>query len=486
VRASVVAVSFAAALASAAAIASCKSGSDATLPANDASIDGAIDDGATAFDPIVIPPAPQRAGDVDRGYAALVDNGYVGCGIPYSAYAQVFPAAPPGKRIPGRNAANATIGYNVTRLTTAVGVAVFGPKCLTCHAAPLLGKVVVGLGDSTADFTVDYATQASAAQLLVTDPAERAELAKFLSRARALGPYTRTLTIGVTPSDNVAAVLFAHRDRKTLSWSDTPLLELPPAVVVPVDVPPWWRMKKKNAMFYTAAGRGDHARIMMTASTLCIDSVDEARAIDAYFNDVRAYVETLAPPAYPFPVDAALARAGQSVFAATCTRCHGSYGDAPSYPNLVLPLTQIGTDPILASGAAQFAAVYVQWFNESFYGETAHLDSLEGYYAPPLDGVWATAPYLHNGSIPTLAALMDSTTRPEFWTRTFDSSDYDPAALGWRFTALASGQDTESSASKRARIYDTSKLGYSRAGHTFGDALAPDDRRALLEYLKTL
>ena len=473
-------------LVAAAAGASCKSSGEAGV----AAFDGATSADAGApdapFDPSFVAGSPQRAGDPDAGYAALVNNGYVGCGIPYSAYAQVFPSAPAEQRIPGRNAANAAIGYNVTRFTTTSGVDVVGPNCLTCHAAPLLGKIVVGLGDSAADFTVDYAGQASGAQLLVTDPAEKAELAKFLARANALGPYTRTLTIGITPSDNVAAVLFAHRDRKTLAWSDTPLLELPPKIVAPVDVPPWWRMKKKNAMFYTAAGRGDHARIMMTSSTLCIDSVAEATAIDAYFNDVRAFVETLAPPAFPFPIDASLAAKGRDVFATTCARCHGTYGDAPTYPNFVLPLDEIGTDPILASGAAQFAGIYVQWFNESFYGETAHLDSQKGYYAPPLDGVWATAPYLHNGSIPSIAALLDSTTRPQFWTRTFDSNDYDAQALGWRTTVLAAGQDAEPSAAKRARIYDTTKLGYANTGHTFGDVLTPVERTAVLEYLKTL
>ena len=66
---------------------------------------------------------------------------------------------------------------------------------------------------------------------------------------------------------------------------------LPPAQVVPVDVPPWWGMAKKTAMFYSAAGRGDHARTMMAASLLCTDSVAEAQAIDAAFVDVRAWIE---------------------------------------------------------------------------------------------------------------------------------------------------------------------------------------------------
>ena len=126
-----------------------------------------------------------------------------------------------------------------------------------------------------------------------------------------------------TSADNIAGALFAHRDRKTLAWSDAPLLTLPEDLVAPVDVPPWWRMKKKNAMFYNSGGRGDHARIMMTASTLCVDTVEEAEAIDAYFPDVRAYIYSLEAPPYPFAIDAPLAERGRATFDTRCARCHG-------------------------------------------------------------------------------------------------------------------------------------------------------------------
>ncbi len=54
------------------------------------------------------------------------------------------------------------------------------------------------------------------------------------------------------------------------------------------------------------------------------------------------------------------------------------------------------------------------------------------------------------------------------------------------FTALAAGQDAEPNTQKKSRIYDTSKPGYGNGGHRFGEDLSADDRRALLEYLKTL
>jgi hypothetical protein len=100
--------------------------------------------------------------------------------------------------------------------------------------------------------------------------------------------------------------------------------------------------------------------------------------------------------------------------------------------------------------------------------------------------VWASAPYLHNGSVPTIEALLDSSKRPQYWTRTFSSTDYDAVALGWKFTTLDHGQAAEPNATARTKIYDTTLVGYGNAGHTFGDDLDAGERTAVLEYLKTL
>jgi mono/diheme cytochrome c family protein len=254
-----------------------------------------------------------------------------------------------------------------------------------------------------------------------------------------------------------------------------------------VSVPPWWRMQKKHAMFYSAGGRGDHARIMVLASTLCTDTVEEAQRIDAYAPDIRAYIASLAPPRYPFPIDQALAAQGEQVFAAHCSRCHGSYGEDEHYPNLVIPLEEIGTDPeyVLATISGQIDR-FGHWLDQSFYGELSHFVSPPGYIAPPLDGVWATAPYLHNGSVPTLEALLNSTKRPQYWIRTFDSSDYNDKTLGWNYTVLEYGKDGTTDSEQRKRLYDTTLPGYSKDGHTFGDHLTDTERRQVLEYLKTL
>ena len=156
------------------------------------------------------------------------------------------------------------------------------------------------------------------------------------------------------------------------------------------------------------------------------------------------------------------------------------------YPTQLVPVDAVGTDSTLALGASQFAPRFVQWFADSFWGSVSRLDPQPGYVAPPLDGIWATAPFFHNGSVPTLAAILDSTKRPKNWTRTFVSTDYDQAAVGWKFTAVDHGQAGETDPMKRVKLYDTSLLGYGNDGHTFGDGFTDDERRAVLEYLKTL
>ena len=436
--------------------------------------------------PIAVPAEPQRSGDPVAGYHALVNDGYVGCGLPHSLYAQVFGTAPPSDQLPGRDGDNATLPYGQTAFVQPSGVEVVTANCLSCHAAKLAGQVVIGLGTTTTDFTQDPSSEIEAAGMLLADATEKAEWRKFADRVEAVGPYATTRTIGVTAADDIAAVLFAHRDPATLMWSATPLIDLPPPSMqpgVPVDVPPWWRMAKKNAMFYDGAGRGDQARIMMTASTLCTDDVADAQAIDAYFGDVRAYLVSLTPPPYPLAVDPAKATRGQTLFAARCAPCHGSYGDGGSYPNLMIPVDEVGTDATLGAGAAQFADRFVQWFGASFYGQTARLDPEPAYYAPPLDGIWATAPFLHNGSVPSLATLLDSSKRPTYWQRRVtdgEGNDFDGVEVGWQYDAVAAP------AAPSTRVYDTTQPGYGNGGHTYGDALSPDDRDALLEYLKTL
>jgi mono/diheme cytochrome c family protein len=208
---------------------------------------------------------------------------------------------------------------------------------------------------------------------------------------------------------------------------------------------------------------------------------DSAAAREAVnnFKHVVAWLEQLEPPQYPGDIEQNLAQKGQLLFEEHCSGCHGTYGAEETYPNKVIALNVIQTDPYYATYAVQ--APIVDWYNQSWFATSyppSHFEPEAGYIAPPLDGVWATAPYLHNGSVPTLELLLNSKKRPTYWQRSGDSRDYNYEQVGWNFKTKnnASGKWT----------YDTTIPGYSNSGHYFGDKLKNDERKAVIEYLKTL
>lgn len=93
------------------------------------------------------------------------------------------------------------------------------------------------------------------------------------------------------------------------------------------------------------------------------------------------------------------------------------------------------------------------------------------YKARPLNGVWSTAPYLHNGSVPTLAELLKP---PAERVATFrlGSRNFDPDRVGFEDAGDF--------------VFDTTAVGNSNQGHTYGTELPEGDKRALVEYLKSL
>src|SRR4029077_13423474 len=128
---------------------------------------------------------------------------------------------------------------------------------------------------------------------------------------------------------------------------------------------------------------------------------------EATFADIQAYLLSLEPPKYPFAIDGELAHKGEGLFRENCSRCHGTYGKNWTYPNKIVPLDEIGTDPTRYVGLSRAAGREYDrsWFARERTGWLANdypSRDTAGYQAPPLDGIWATAPYFHNGSVPTV------------------------------------------------------------------------------------
>jgi len=440
--------------------------------------------------------SPQKEGDIEEGYRAMTHEAYVSCGIPMTFFELLGGGLGPVEGddlLPNREGASADLPYMWNASTTDDGVELVTQNCLSCHAGRFDGDLVLGLGNVESDYTVDPSEGTGGITVpdFLGTEAERAELEKFLHRIQLIGPTILTKTVGTNPAEMMAVALVAHRDPETLAWSDELLQPLPDVTVVS-DPPPWWRAGKKNALFYNGMARGDHRGTMMLASALCTDTVEEAMEIDSYFHHIQTYLESIPAPVYPFSIDANKAKEGKRVFTKSCAGCHGTYGetdDKDTYPNLLFSLDIIGTDPAVAIAGTELAPHMVEWYNRSFYGQITQMtpdDPYPGYMAPPLDGIWATAPFFHNGSVPNLEGVLNSSVRPTYWKRTtFDTTSFDEQTVGWPFETLGYGQ-AEADEEERRYIYDTTLYSHDNAGHTFGDGLSDAERGAVLEYLKTL
>ncbi len=432
--------------------------------------------------PIPIPPSPQRSGDAAKGYQYLVSGDYVKGGLPYDLF--LMGRGKDSTNFLHRTGLNATVGHDFTVVKAPNGENLVAPNCLQCHAQVVNDSLVLGLGNTFIDFTQGQQLNANALRMMGTmlkrnAPSKYEASAPFIQVAGTIGPYLGTAVRGVNAADRLAAVLAAHRDPITLKWSDSALMQLPNEVI-PSDVPAWWLLKKKNAMFYNGFGRGDFGRFLMASNLLTVTDSSEAGQVDRKISDLLSFINNLKAPVYPSKVDTNLALKGQQIFIDNCSKCHGKYGAEEEYPNLLIPAAIIKTDEALFKSNYQYPQ-FVEWFNRSWFSmgdHPARLVPFDGYIAPPLDGVWSTAPYLHNGSVPFLEAVLNTKLRPKYWKRNFANNKYDVSQMSWEFTAVATPGDKQ--------VYNTDLKGYGNQGHEFGDKLSDTERRAVLEYLKTL
>lgn len=238
------------------------------------------------------------------------------------------------------------------------------------------------------------------------------------------------------------------------------------------DYPPLWRQQDRVGCRFHWNGSGSNVVAENLMSVLPVIG-DPKTWLPDNFARITNFVWQSAPPKFPFPLEANLVTRGEKVFGTACARCH-----APGQPQFgqVTPQTEVGTDP-------SFLGMWTPAFVDALRGinhppfQFPEVQVTDGYVNVPLDGLWLRAPYLHNGSVPTLAALLQPPEqRPKVFYR--GSDVYDPEQMGFR-----SGEPT---AGERGFRYDTALPGNGNQGHTYGTDLPADEKRALLEYLKTL
>ncbi|MEX0824783.1 MAG: hypothetical protein WD119_01380 [Pirellulaceae bacterium] len=347
-------------------------------------------------------------------------------------------------------------------------------NCFSCHGGSVYGQPTPGAPNNR------FALQTLSEEMRKT----KFRLAKPLTR---MDIGSAVIPLGTTHGTTNAVVfgvaLMNYRDAQLNVLPDQP----PPEVTHhDMDAPPWWHFYKRPNIYIDGFAERGH-RSLMQFMLVRENGPEKFRRWENDFRDVYSYMMSLRPPKYEGPVDADLAARGRELFLNACAECHGTYDDEPHYPNRRVPLEDLGTDPVRlealsVAGREKYAA---SWFAHGREEEkqTTETDP-RGYVAPPLDGVWASPPYFHNGSVPTLWHVLHPEERPTVWRRTAESIDHEK--VGFRFESVDRIPLTESDIAVRRQYFDTRRFGKSAAGHDYPNVLNEAEKRAVLEYLKTL
>jgi len=397
---------------------------------------------------------------------------------PYTAFGMIYE---PGKVLP--------IGFSSRRLPI-IGMTLTGSTCSTCHTATVretpTAQPSLYFGapnqrfdvERFNDFLMNCISDTSRFNSTKLDRAFRELGVTGLDRILAYkSTYVRAFVADLkTKVDSVVqdGPWGPGRD-DAIGLSAAILLgeEHLPTIPAPIDYPSVWNQqaRKGHSLHWDGASGSALERNVLVA----VGAGTPKNSVPlASINAIQGYLDTLAPPKYPFAIDQSLVARGAQVFQQRCDSCHGASG-ARTWN--VVPLSEIGTDPNRVNVVTEAGIKAINnlsgsgWVMDNFRKTDGYLNSI-------LDGIWLRAPYLHNGSVPTLRDLLKpAAQRP---TTFFRGSDvYNKTDVGFLSNVASEGNATY------VRI-DTALAGNSNSGHEYGTDLSAADIDALLEYLKTL
>jgi mono/diheme cytochrome c family protein len=239
------------------------------------------------------------------------------------------------------------------------------------------------------------------------------------------------------------------------------------------DLPSLWNQRMRRGLWLHWDGNNDSVDERNKSAAIGAGATPDSIDLEA-LDRIANWILDLKPPAFPADrIDTARAAAGRPIYQQHCAACHDI-----GQPRVgqVTDIAEVGTDP---ERLRSFTPELVTQMNTIGTGKPwrfSHFRKTNGYAGMPLDGTWLRAPYLHNGSVPTLRALLLLDERPARFYRGYDV--YDWRGVGF----VATGPEAE----KQGVEFDTSLRGNGNGGHTYGSELSVQDREALLEYLKTL
>lgn len=242
----------------------------------------------------------------------------------------------------------------------------------------------------------------------------------------------------------------------------------------PADMPSIWNLNKyQHGMSLNWDGATTVPRSVIIDSALGLGASPKAPFLE-HVKWLEDYLRPLAAPKYPFAVNAMLATQGKLLFEAQCAQCHNGLRTGTA-----VPIAEIGTDRNRFDTWNRSAAIAANKKVKEMGVDRDPMveETLIGYVAVHLDGVWLRAPYLHNGAVPTLRELLEPVEkRSKVFYRGYDL--YDAANVGF----VVQGENAQRVGSK----VDVTTRGNGNQGHVYGTTLKPTEKDALIEYMKTL
>ena len=234
------------------------------------------------------------------------------------------------------------------------------------------------------------------------------------------------------------------------------------------------------------------ARIVafFTVSTMGVRPEVGERAIPAMQPVMRWIGRHYQSPPFPGAIDSGRMHTGAAVYDRRCASCHGRYAEgAPrrlvSFPNALIEQQAMNTDP---ARWEMVDSTVLRAIGASAYDRHMHSARGGGYVAPILSGLWATAPYLHNGSVPTLWALLNPSERPAKFLVGGHSLDYRRMGIaGLEWSDGVTRYPVGYRAFSTVELFDSSLPGMSNRGHERQFlGMSDTEKWAVIEYLKTL
>ena len=427
-------------------------------------------------------------------------------------------------------------------IVTRNGADGFTLSCAACHSSSLFGKSILGMANRFPRANLFFLHGQSALEMTSPElfalttgatPDEKKMYSESRERIYSVG-IKRPAALGLDSSLTQVALSLAKRAQtenaeRTEYDSKHPRPIIVDTLVADSKPAPWWNAKYKthwladgsvlsgNPVFtnflWNEIGRGVDLPELTTWLLNNNDMVQELTTA-VFANEAPKWKDFFGEQT----INIERAKHGETLYAQNCARCHGDLKKAWSltpaewedlhqdaiHGGKPMPaiidtihlsyhekIEDVGTD----AGRRQGMQALADGLNPLAFSKTYKvvIETQEGYVPPPLEGIWARYPYLHNNSVSNLCALMTPpASRPQIYYsgRAIDKDrDYDQDCVGYPL-----GAKTPDDWKKEPdHLYDTSLPGLSNAGHyeniftkDGAERYSAEDKKDLIEFLKTL